>query len=69
MSNDNLGSKIKGVAKETFGKFAGDKDTAKEGEAQQKKAQSSEEAERLEQEAAAKRAESAGHKGEETKRQ
>ena len=66
---DNVGEKIKGVAKETAGKVTGDEDTVREGEAQQKKAQKSDEAERLEAEAAQKRNEEAGHKGEQTRHQ
>lgn len=66
---DNVGEKIKGVAKETAGKVTGDEDTEREGEAQQKKAQKSDEADRLEQEAAAKRQEEVGHKGEQVKHQ
>jgi uncharacterized protein YjbJ (UPF0337 family) len=67
MSDSNMGDKIKGVGKEAMGKVTGDEDTEREGEAQQKKAQKAEEAERLEQEAATKRNQEAGHKGEETK--
>lgn len=66
---DNVGDKIKGVAKETVGKATGDDDRVREGEAQQKKAQKSDEAERLEAEADQKRREQAGHKGEEVKNQ
>jgi hypothetical protein len=36
---DNMGEKMKGVAKETMGKVTGDDDQVREGEAQQKKAQ------------------------------
>lgn len=68
-SDDNLGEKVKGVAKEVAAKVTGSDELAKEGEAQQKKAQNAEEAERLEQEAAAKRQESAGYKGEQKARE
>ena len=63
-----LGEKLKGVAKETAGKVTGDKDPEREGEAQQKKAQKGEEAERAEAEAEQRRREAAGHKAEETRR-
>lgn len=66
---DNIGEKIKGVAKETVGKVTGDDDTVREGEAQQAKAQKADEAERLEAEANQKRREQAGHKGEQVKHQ
>ncbi len=66
---DNVGDKLKGVAKETVGKVTGSDDKVKEGEAQQKKAQKADEAERLEAEAAQKKREQAGHKGEEVKHQ
>jgi uncharacterized protein YjbJ (UPF0337 family) len=69
MADENTGEKLKGVAKETFGKVTGDDDTVREGEAQQKKAQKADEAERLEAEANQKRNEQAGHKGEQTKHQ
>lgn len=68
MSGDNLGDKLKGVAKETAGKVTRDDDLEKEGESQQKKAQSADEAERLEEAAAEKRQEQAGHAGQEAKR-
>jgi uncharacterized protein YjbJ (UPF0337 family) len=69
MADENTGEKLKGIAKETFGKVTGDDDAVREGEAQQKKAQKSDEAERLEAEAQQKRNEQAGHKGEQTKHQ
>jgi uncharacterized protein YjbJ (UPF0337 family) len=67
MSDDNMGDKLKGVGKEAAGKLTGNEDKEREGEAQQKKAQKAEEAERLEQEAQQKRNQEAGHKGEETR--
>jgi uncharacterized protein YjbJ (UPF0337 family) len=66
---DNIGDKIKGVAKESFGKATGDSETTAEGEQQQKEAQKADEAERLEAEAQQKRDEAAGHKGEQTRQQ
>jgi uncharacterized protein YjbJ (UPF0337 family) len=69
MADESTGEKLKGVAKETVGDAVGDDDMKHEGEAQQKKAQKSDEAERLEQEAAEKRAEAAGKKGEQSKHQ
>jgi uncharacterized protein YjbJ (UPF0337 family) len=68
MSDQNLGDKAKGVAKEAAGKMTGNENLEREGEAQQKKAQKAEEAERLEEEAAHKRRQEAGHKGEQTRR-
>ncbi len=67
--DENIGDKIKGVGKEAAGKVTGEDSTVAEGEAQQKKAQKSDEAERLEAEAQQKRNEEAGHKGEQTKAQ
>lgn len=64
-----IGEKIKGTAKEAFGKATGDEDTEREGEAQQKQAQKSEEASRHEEEAERKRAEQSGHKGEQVRRE
>jgi uncharacterized protein YjbJ (UPF0337 family) len=58
MSGENIGDKVKGLAKEAVGKIAGE-DMEREGEAQQKKAQKADEAERAEEEAAAKRQEQA----------
>jgi uncharacterized protein YjbJ (UPF0337 family) len=58
---DGIGEKLKGVAKEATGRVIGDHDLQREGEAQQKKAHDAAEAERLEREAAAKRAEAADH--------
>jgi uncharacterized protein YjbJ (UPF0337 family) len=66
---DNVGEKIKGVGKGAVGKVTGDSDTVAAGEAQQKKAQKADEAERLEAEAQQKRNEEAGHKGEQTRNQ
>lgn len=66
---DNVGEKIKGVAKETAGKVTGDDETVREGEAQQKKAQKSDEADRLEAEAEQKRREEAGAKGTQVRNQ
>ena len=64
-----MGEKIKGTVKEAAGMAFGDEDTEREGEAQQKRAQKSEEASRLEDEAEHKRAEEAGHKGEQVRHQ
>jgi uncharacterized protein YjbJ (UPF0337 family) len=69
MADESTGEKLKGVAKETMGDAVGNEEMKHEGEAQQKKAQKSDEAERLEEQAAQKRNEAAGHKGEESKRQ
>jgi uncharacterized protein YjbJ (UPF0337 family) len=66
---DNMGEKIKGVAKESMGKVTGDDDQVREGEAQQKKAQKGDEAERAQAEADRKTMEAAGHEGEQRKRQ
>lgn len=66
---DNVGEKIKGVAKEAAGKITGDEDATREGEAQQKKAHKADEAERLENEAEQKRREETGHKGEQVRNQ
>jgi uncharacterized protein YjbJ (UPF0337 family) len=66
---DNMGEKMKGVAKETMGKVTGDDDQVREGEAQQKKAQKSDEAERAQAEADRRTQEAAGHEGEQRKRQ
>jgi uncharacterized protein YjbJ (UPF0337 family) len=64
-----MGEKIKGTAKEAAGKLMGDEDTEREGEAQQKRAQKSDEAARHEEEAERKRAEQAGYKGEQVRRE
>ena len=64
-----MGEKIKGTVKEAAGKITGDDNTEREGEAQQKRAQKSDEAARHEEEADRKRAEQAGHKGEQVRRQ
>jgi uncharacterized protein YjbJ (UPF0337 family) len=69
MADESTGEKLKGVTKETVGDATGNEDMKHEGEAQQKKAQKSDEAERLEQEAAEKRNEAAGQKGAQTKHQ
>jgi uncharacterized protein YjbJ (UPF0337 family) len=60
-SDDGMGEKLKGVAKEATGRAIGDEDLQREGEAQQKKAHDAAEAQRLEEEARAKRAEAADH--------
>lgn len=62
--SDNMGEKMKGMAKEAMGKMSGDDSKEREGEAQQKRGQKGNEAERLEDQAEQKRAEQAGHKGE-----
>lgn len=64
-----MGEKVKGTAKEAFGKVTGDEETEREGEAQQQRAQKSDEAARHEEEAERKRAEQAGHKGEQMRRE
>ncbi len=64
-----MGEKVAGVAKEAAGKATGQDDLEHEGEAQQKKAQKADEAQRLEDEAEQKRAEQAGHKGDEMRHQ
>jgi uncharacterized protein YjbJ (UPF0337 family) len=64
---DSMGEKVKGVAKETAGKVTGDDDQVREGEAQQKKAQKDDEAERAQAEADRKTMEAAGHEGEQRK--
>jgi uncharacterized protein YjbJ (UPF0337 family) len=66
---DSMGEKIKGVAKESMGKVTGDDDQVREGEAQQRKAQKSDEADRAQAEADRKTQEAAGHEGEQRKRQ
>lgn len=66
---DSMGEKMKGVAKESMGKVTGDDDQVREGEAQQKKAQKDDEAERAQAEADRKTQEAAGHEGEQRKRQ
>lgn len=66
---DNMAEKAKGVAKEAIGKLTGDDDTVKEGEAQQKRAQNADEAERLEEQAEEKKSRAAGHKGEQMRRE
>lgn len=63
--NESTFEKLKGTAKEAVGKAVGKDDTVKEGEAQQKKAQKQDEAERLEQEAEQKRRQETGHRAEE----
>ena len=64
---DNVGEKMKGVAKEAAGKATGKDDLQQEGEQQQKKGQKQDEAERLDAEAQQKRDEAAGHKGAQTR--
>lgn len=68
MSVEETGEKVKGLAKEVAGKATGSDELTEEGRAQQRKAQSEEEAERLEEEARAKRAEAASHAREEDRR-
>jgi uncharacterized protein YjbJ (UPF0337 family) len=69
MADESTGEKLKGVAKESVGDAVGNEDMKHEGEAQQKKAQKADEAERLEEEAAQKRNEAAGHKGDQSQHQ
>lgn len=64
-----IGEKAKGFAKEATGKTFGDRDMEREGESQQKKAQKADEAQRHEEEADRKRAEEAGHEGEQRRHQ
>ena len=66
--SDSMGDKIKGVAKETAGRVTGDENLEREGQAAQESAQKDREAERLEEEAAEKRADSADAKAEEIRR-
>lgn len=68
MAEGGMGEKLKGTAKEAAGKLTGDKNKVKEGEAQQKKSQKVEEAERAEAEAQHKKQQAAGHKAEERSR-
>lgn len=68
-TDENLGEKLKGVAKEALGKVTGDDDRVREGEAQQKKAQRDDEADRLAEEAQRKRQQAAGHEGEQRRHQ
>ena len=63
MGTDNTVEKVKGMAKEIAGEAVGNENLEREGEQQQKKAQSEEEAERYEDKAAEKRQEAAGHQG------
>jgi uncharacterized protein YjbJ (UPF0337 family) len=67
--DQGMGEKVKGVAKEAAGKVSGDPDKEREGEAQQKKAQKTEEAERTQAEAEQKHREAVGHEAEEKRRQ
>ncbi|MCC5946987.1 MAG: hypothetical protein JJT89_00910 [Nitriliruptoraceae bacterium] len=67
MSDEKTTEKLKGMGKEVLGKATGQDDKVREGEAQQKKAQKGEEAERLQQEAEHKRNQAAGHKADETR--
>lgn len=62
-----MSEKIKGVAKEAAGKATGNEERVREGEAQQKRAQKADEAERHEAEAEHKRQQQAGHEGEQRK--
>jgi uncharacterized protein YjbJ (UPF0337 family) len=66
---ENMGEKMKGVAKEGMGKVTGDDDKVREGEAQQKKAQKHDEADRAQAEADRKTQEAAGQEGEQRKHQ
>jgi uncharacterized protein YjbJ (UPF0337 family) len=61
--SDQMGEKIKGVAKEAVGEATDSEELRREGEEQQEKAQKAEEAERLERGAAEKRVEAAEHEG------
>lgn len=65
---DNAAEDLKGTAKELAGKLLGDDDKVKEGQAQQERADAAEDAERLERQAAERRQEAAGHKGEQHRR-
>lgn len=67
MGDETVTEKVKGTAKEVAGKTTGSDELAREGEAQQKKAQKEEEAERLEAQAAQKEQQAAGHKGQQKK--
>ncbi|MBW3658273.1 MAG: CsbD family protein [Actinobacteria bacterium] len=67
--NDSTMEKAKGTAKEVAGKATGSDELAKEGEHQQQKAQKEQEADRLTDEAAEKKAEAQGHEGAEKKHQ
>ena len=67
--DQSMGEKLKGVGKEAVGKVTGDQDAEREGEAQQKKAQKAEEAERTQAEAEQKRREAIGHEAEEKRHQ
>lgn len=64
----NMGEKAAGMGKEALGKMTGDTDKEREGEHQQQKGQKADEADRLEDAAADKRQEEAGHAGEEARR-
>ena len=64
---DHDAEELKGTAKELAGKLVGDDEKVKEGQAQQERADAAEDAERLEQQAAHKRQEAAGHKGEQVR--
>ena len=65
---DHAADELKGTAKEMIGKLLGDDDRVREGQAQQERADAAQDAERLEQQAAQKRQEAAGHKGEQVRR-
>jgi hypothetical protein len=69
MADEKTSEKAKALGKEAVGKVTGDEDKVREAEAQQKKSQKAEEAERLEAEAERKRNQEIGHKGEEAKHQ
>ncbi len=64
---DHDAEELKGTAKELAGKLVGDDEKVKEGQAQQERADAAEDAERLEQQAAQKRQQAAGHKGEQVR--
>lgn len=61
--SEQMGEKLKGLAKEVAGEATGSEELEREGEEQQKKAHKTEEAEDLEREATRKRVEAARHEG------
>lgn len=65
----DITEKAKGTAKEAAGKATGSDELAREGQAQQKKEHTDEEAQRLQREAEAKKQEAAGHESEQRKHQ
>lgn len=69
MGVEETTEKVKGLTKEVAGKATGSDELAQEGQAQQKKAHEREEAERLEDDARAKRAEAASHAADPSRRQ